>query len=185
MIRATSISNTEGIDNLIAELNGPIVEEIGAQVFSEVELDLAAELTQEPPPIRPGVFKQYATPKQLRYVMAKIRRGEWTGRTGATSAGWSVSYTVNGGNFTLVVMNDEPQARFVYGSLALSSGANPLRFQQKFHQVTGWPQVSPIVNYYFDVAQQRFAELVAERLGGATNNKRFGTTPRQSRKTKY
>lgn len=179
MIRATSVSNTEGIDNLIAELNGPIVEEIGAQVFSEIELDIAAELTMEPPPIRPGVFKQYATPKQLRYVMAKIRRGEWTGRTGATSAGWSVSYAVEGGSFTLVVMNKEPQARFVYGSLALSSGANPLRFQQKFHQVTGWPAGSAIVNSYFDIAQQRFAELVAERLGGTTSTRRGYTSPRR------
>lgn len=179
MIRATSISNTEGIDNLVAALNGPLVEEIGAQVFSEIELDLAAELTQEPPPIRRGVFKQYATPKQLRYVMAKIRRGEWTGRTGATSAGWSISYTVSGGSFTMVVMNDEPHARFVYGSLALSSGANPLRFQQRFHTVTGWPQASPIVNYYFDVAQQRFAELLAERLGGTTSSRRGYTSPRR------
>lgn len=182
MIRATSITNTEGIDNLIDTLNGPIVQEIGQQVFSEIELDLAAELTQEPPPIRRGVFKQHATPKQFRYVMAKIRRGEWTGRTGATAAGWTVSHQVDGQSFVLVVLNAEPHARFVYGSLALGSQSNPLRFQQRFHQITGWPPVAEVVNYYFDVAQQRFAGLLQERLGGkatATSTRRGFTSPRR------
>jgi len=55
---------------------------VETDVRPAVEQVVKQELVPYPPPIRKGVFKLLATPKQFRFVMAKIRRGEWTGRTG-------------------------------------------------------------------------------------------------------
>lgn len=86
------------------------------------------DLKPYPPPIAPGVFKRYATPKQLRYVMAKIRRGEWSGRTGALAKAWAVIVTPIPTGAILDTGNLSRISKYVVG-----------RFQQRFHFVTGWP----------------------------------------------
>src|SRR3990167_7842803 len=53
-----------------------------------LETYMVQYLQPYPRPIGAGVFKRLATPKQIRYVMAKIRRGEWTGRTGGLGRQW-------------------------------------------------------------------------------------------------
>src|SRR3990167_5601384 len=63
---------------------------VETRVQPAVQLVVERELVPYPPPIRPGIFKALATPKQFRYVMAKIRRGEWKGRTGALGKRWHV-----------------------------------------------------------------------------------------------
>ena len=43
-----------------------------------------------PPPIRPGLWAANTTPAQKRAFFAKLRRGEWTGRTGELGNAWTV-----------------------------------------------------------------------------------------------
>lgn len=85
------------------------------------------ELKPYPPPIRPGAFKQLATPKQFRYVMAKIRRGEWTGRTGMLGQAWFTQVLPTMQGAILLAGNRSRIAKFVVG-----------RYIQRFHVDTGW-----------------------------------------------
>ena len=72
-------------------------------------------LAPYPPPIQPGVFKQYATPAQKRAVMAKIRRGEWTGRTGALAEAWRTAYEALSNGASTAIYNASRVARFIIG----------------------------------------------------------------------
>lgn len=86
------------------------------------------DLVRYPGPIGQGVFKALATPRQRRYVMAKIRRGEWTGRTGGLGRRWIVRAVPTAKGAVLEVANTSPIARYVVG-----------RNQQRFHFHTSWP----------------------------------------------
>lgn len=85
------------------------------------------ELVPYPGPIRKGAFRELATPKQFRYVMAKIRRGEWTGRTGELGRKWIVRAVPMQRGSSILVANTSSIAKFVVG-----------RFQQRFHFDTQW-----------------------------------------------
>lgn len=117
------------------------------------------ELSPYPPPIAPGVFKTLATPKQLRYVMAKIRRGEWTGRTLRLQRGW-VSYgepIPEGAR--VFIRNQRSYARYVIGIN-----------QQPFHRVTGWirlqEQDQKVLGHLNGVFINAYRKLQKERVRG-------------------
>jgi hypothetical protein len=59
-------------------------------------------------PSRPFVW---SSDKQRKYVMAKIRRGEWTGRTQQLRNGWKTI----GSGWQQMVVNEVPYAEFVQG----------------------------------------------------------------------
>jgi hypothetical protein len=88
------------------------------------------ELQPYPRPIGAGVFKRFATRKQLRYVMAKIRRGEWTGRTGALGQAWVADSEAIQLGAVVRIRNTSKVATYIVG-----------RRQQAFHADTGWPDV--------------------------------------------
>ena len=132
MIGIETTFNTEPLDRLsIAFKATPeIIQDvvrIDAQplVVDYVETTLSAY----PGPIKPGSFRRHATPKQLRYVMAKIRRGEWTGRTGALKQAWQTLFENVTTGAIIRVRNLSTVAKYIVGDR-----------QQAFHTETGWPK---------------------------------------------
>ena len=49
-----------------------------------------------PPPIPSGYWAAHTSAKQKRAFFAKLRRGEWTGRTGLLGASWRVEKVADG-----------------------------------------------------------------------------------------
>lgn len=116
-----ALSRVQGAPSTLARI-------VETHVRPAVQGVVERDLVPYPPPIAPGVFKRLATPKQRRFVMRKIRAGEWTGRTGALGRSWIVRVTPIATGAILDTGSTAPKARFVVG-----------RHQQKFHFVTGWP----------------------------------------------
>jgi len=127
-IRTTS--DTTGLENYLKALKATpqmVQETVEKDVYPEAQ-KLVAEFAVYPPPIAPGVFKANATPRQFRFVMAKIRRGEWSGRTGKLGRAWRTRFfRVFGEGARILIENTSPYARYVIGIN-----------QQKFHTITGW-----------------------------------------------
>lgn len=99
-------------------------------VLPALDSYMRRDLQPYPRPIAPGVFKRFATRKQLRYVMAKIRRGEWTGRTGAFGREWVTENESIPFGAVVRIRNRSRVAVYIVGSR-----------QQAFHADTGWPDV--------------------------------------------
>jgi len=132
MIQVETIYNTKVLDRLeIAIPATPqIIQEVVNTDVQPVVIDYVQNtLAKYPPKIAPGVFRRHATPKQFAYVMAKIRRGEWTGRTGALGRAWQTVIESTNTGAAIVVRNTSKVARYVVGDN-----------QQTFHTITGWPR---------------------------------------------
>ncbi len=65
------------------------------------------------PPIPPGLWARMTTPKQKAAFFAKLRRGEWTKRTGTLGNAWRVE-RVNDGVYK--VTNPTPYANWIVGN---------------------------------------------------------------------
>lgn len=92
----------------------------------------------------PGAPKyplQWASDKQRRFVMAKLRReGNLPyRRTGALEKSWRADVVLSEGSGTFSVVNDDPSSIYVQGDYA-----------QPMHLATGWPQAAPIISKYAD-----------------------------------
>jgi hypothetical protein len=89
----------------------------------------------------------------------------------------------------MIAQNNTPYGPFVYGGATLSNvgfgsrGAG--RFQQRFHQITGWPLQAQVVNEEYDAMQARFAELynaAVQDMGQAVASRRgYTRTPPRRR----
>lgn len=131
MIEVKTSFNTEPLDRLaIAFKTTPdIIQEVVNADVKPVVVDYVENtLSVYPGPIKPGSFRRHATKKQLRFVMAKIRRGEWTGRTGALKEAWQTVVEAIALGSTIQVRNVSRVAKYVVGDR-----------QQAFHAETGWP----------------------------------------------
>jgi len=122
---------TQVLDTIIQQI------ETTPQHIQQVTADTVLPAMQEyvvlrlapyPPPIGKGVFKMMATPAQRRAVMAKIRRGEWMGRTGALGRSWRAGMEPLDDGARIRIRNVAPYAAFVVGI-----------WQQPFHTHTLWP----------------------------------------------
>lgn len=110
---------------------------------------VAKVLRPYPPPIKPGVFKKHATPAQRRAVMAKIRRGEWTGRTGKLGKSWYTQRQNIPNGAEISIGNSDPKAVFVVGER-----------QQAFHTETGWIRAnSPMEGIALEMAEVFYLDL--------------------------
>lgn len=109
---------------------GIIQRIVVTHVQPALDVYMRRELQPYPRPIGAGVFKRFATRKQLRYVMAKIRRGEWSGRTGAFGQAWAIHSEVVQLGAVVRIRNTSKVATFIVGDR-----------QQLFHADTGWPDV--------------------------------------------
>ena len=77
-------------------------------VESANEYIVNAMQVQPPKPSRPF---QWSSDKQRKYVMDKIRNGEWSGRTQELRNGWKTI----GSGWKQMVVNETPYAEFVQG----------------------------------------------------------------------
>lgn len=158
MIAYTVTTNAAVLDRFTTSLRATpqaIQQIMRTAVEPEVRTYMERELKPYPRAIRPGVFKKFASPKQFRYVMMKIRRGEWTGRTGALEKAWGVTTLNEDSGASVHIFNSDPKARYVVGDN-----------QQLFHADTGWvvtrshaAEVGRLVAYtmsdqYFDYLDQ-------------------------------
>ncbi|PJF38481.1 MAG: hypothetical protein CUN54_10770, partial [Phototrophicales bacterium] len=66
-------------------------------------------------------------------------------RTGETDAGWEMEIKIIGRAVKVIIENNSPAAPWVYGSLAKRGFK---RFQQRFHEITGWPTAQPVVIFW-------------------------------------
>lgn len=144
-----------------------IAEETGQKVAQETEINLVADLQQTPGKVKYPIA--WTTEKQRRAFFATdgFGKGIPTKRTGALANAWIVTFHGEGTRFNVVVQNEVPASRFVYGSLAqnLSQAA---RFQQGFHKTTGWPLASPIVQFWLQEAMNEWRRQMIERISQET-----------------
>lgn len=156
-------------------------------IWRQIEPVLLDELGDEPrqrvyPNDYPGGRLEWTSEKQRRWYWANV--GHPYTRTGHLARNWRTSTQFNGGRVTIIVENPAPAAPFVYGSLAQ---ANALRFQQRFHAITGWQPAKPTVDYWLDVAYREYEDALFARMGalvtGTTVKRRaFTRTPRRRRR---
>lgn len=130
MIEYTTTVNDQVLNTFMSSLSATpqaIQQIMHTDVEPVVRGYMERELKPYPRAIRPGVFKRFASPKQFRFVMMKIRRGEWTGRTGALEKAWATTTLNEDTGASVHINNNDPKARFVVGDN-----------QQLFHADTGW-----------------------------------------------
>ncbi len=77
-----------------------------------VQRDLAG-IENYAPPIAPGVWRANTTRAQQRAFFAKLRRGEWTGRTGTLGASWTVTAQ---GPARYKIANSQKHAGWIVGN---------------------------------------------------------------------
>lgn len=161
MIRVTATFDTQSLESLIAFVDqfADVAYAAFEETVNEIEPVMLAELQDTPG--TPKYPLRWASDKQRKFVMAKLRRDNNLPyrRTGKLAAGWQVSIERNGDTFAMVVSNPASVAKYVYGSLAQNRNA-ALRFQQPFHQDTGWQAATDTVSYW----QQAVAEDYEKRL---------------------
>ena len=98
------------------------VQRIGEQVSkTEFERNLLTKLRNEPG--RPRYPLKWRSKKQLRFVMAKLRRERNIPyqRTGKLKRGWNVTTEKTPDGLIVSVENSTPYARFVTGALPVTS----------------------------------------------------------------
>lgn len=189
MIRQKLTTNTRLIDDLRGYYDSfeSIAREEFNGVWRQVEPVLLDELGYEPPVRRwpgdyPGRRLPFTTEKQRRWYWANI--GQPYTRTHRLSQSWRTSTQFSGGRVTIIVENPAKAAAFVYGSLAQ---VNSLRFQQRFHAVTGWPAAKPTVDYWLDVAYREYEAALLARMdalvtGTTVKRRAFTRTSRRRRR---
>lgn len=159
MIRVTASFDTQALDGLIAFVEQ--FDDVAYMAFEETVADIAppmiAELETEPP--KPTYPLRWKSDKQRKFVMAKLRaEGNLPyRRTGKIRQSWVTELVRNGASFSFIVANTAPASVFLYGSLAQNRTA-ALRFQQPFHQDTGWQAATDTVSYWQNALNEDFAQ---------------------------
>lgn len=166
MIQTIFDVNVEAIDEIAAHIESfnDIAFEIGQEIVDDTGRELEARLEAEPGPVQYPV--EWKSPAQLRMFWATdgFGRGIGAPRSHTLSRSWEVKVERMGAGFTFTVRNPTDYAQFVVGSLARGI-RNPGRFQQPFHQNTGWPLASVIVEFWLEDAGKEFAKRVFNRFG--------------------
>lgn len=159
MIRVTASFDTQALDGLIAFVDQ--FDDVAFEAFEETVADIQPALLAElrDTPGKPKYPLRWASDKQRKFVMAKLRaEGNLPyQRTGKLAAAWTVDIERNGSTFAMVVQNPATAAPFVYGSLAQNRSA-ALRFQQPFHQDTGWQAATDTVAFWQNAVNEDFAQ---------------------------
>jgi hypothetical protein len=81
-------------------------QDLGTEEVNEYIVNM---MQQYPP--KPNKPFQWSSDKQRKYVMMKIRNGEWSGRTQELRNGWKKV----GKGYNQIVVNEVPHAQFVQG----------------------------------------------------------------------
>lgn len=159
MIRIKATFDTRALDNLEAFVDqfADVAYMAFEETVADIEPVMLAELETEPP--KPTYPLRWASDKQRIAVMIKLRKENNLPyrRTGKIRQAWVTELARSGNAFTFTVANTAPASVFVYGSLAQNRTA-ALRFQQPFHQDTGWQAATDTVSYWQNAIQEDFAK---------------------------
>ena len=189
-ITARMTSNLDWLNDAIVVMQdvSHFIEIAGDEAMSDIEEEFLAELQEEPGPTgTPGrkiewtTHPQHGNLQQRAYFASNgFGGGIPTKRTGKLAAAWKIIGKLVGNEWVILVLNPARAARFVYGSLAISNVARAVRFQQKFHAITGWKPAAPIVIRWFGRYQERFEVNINTLIGelGTPAFKQRGITPR-------
>jgi len=186
-VRAEMTSNLDWLNDAIVVMQDlpEFIAIAGDEALSDIEEEFLREL-QEEPRKSTGVKPNWTS--RLQQVAYFASNGFGAGipfkRTGKLAAGWKIIGKLVGGAWIIVVLNPARAARFVYGSMAISNVARAIRFQQKFHAITGWKPVAPIVIKWFGLYQERFQVNMNTLIGelGTPAFRQRGITPRLPKK---
>ena len=166
MIRVTSKISTAPIDALSGFLDSQnqIVGGITAFIYDTYSPELLRALQEQPPPAKKPI--EWTSAKQRRYVMAKLREENNLPyqRTGKLAASWQVQTVSSGGTFQIIVRNDAPPAKYVYGTLARNFDM-ALRFKQRFHTNTGWIDAGEITWFWLLEMEKQFLKEYNDMIG--------------------
>lgn len=103
---------------------------------------MIVELSTEPRPAAKPI--DWTSPKQQRYVMWKLKREGFPGRSHKLAQAWRVVLDFLNGLLggVLSVENNDPAAQFVQGE-----------YQQRMHANTGWPLARLVIRNYQEELQ--------------------------------
>lgn len=165
MIRQT-LTGDDALERDIAFLEdqSQVVYEVVEESVNEIRPFAIDELQYQPS--KPKYPLRWASEKQRRFVMAKLTKENNLPyrRTGKLAEQWRMYLLAQAeGSFSVVIENASPVSKFVYGSLAQDRGA-ALRFQQPFHQDTGWFPATDTVKYWFDALDDMINQKLDERF---------------------
>ncbi len=191
MIRLAVKQNLTVMDDLEAFLESytDIAQEEFQAAVDEV-WPFALDELQTVPPRRqwPGDYPE----GHLEWESERQQRAYWATdgfgkgipypRTGELPAAWAIEPFREADGIGASIVNRNPAAPFVYGSLAKS---NPGRFQQRFHRITGWERMYDTVVFWLDALQEAFVGRMNARLGdlmgGVSARRRAYTRTRRRR----
>ena len=118
------VKGTEALDLIqqLGKVAPALIQDAGIAVGRQLEPVIEADLQQEPPPLAPGVFRQLATPRQFRYVMAKLKAqgqlddgpGHYQ-RTHAATQGWQVVVSARKDGTVITIQNPWRGSIFLWG----------------------------------------------------------------------
>lgn len=125
------------------------------ELTADLEQNILAILSQEPGP--PHYPLRWASARQRRYVMAKLRRENNLPyrRTHRLAASWKVESVLGEGNGLIEASNDALAAPYVYGP-----------YQQPFHYDTGWRDAAHVLADLSDYAQEQVLAFWGEATRG-------------------
>jgi hypothetical protein len=172
-IRSTTTLKSTPIDDLIGYLDSfnEIAQEEFDAVFAPIADSALAELRSTPPPRGSEMFiwstNAEANRRAQRWYFAAVARGDvdTSGghyiRSGKMAEGWIFTQSSSTGGIAVVVENDSPGSRWVYGSLA-QDGA---KYQNPGHGRTGWQVAKETVDFWTEALIEDYLAAMYERLG--------------------
>jgi len=172
MIRYTLTTNTQPLDNAMEFLNKIDLEidDIGEAVIQEIKPELLDELQDMPS--KRSYPNQYPVEwtsdlqRKAYFASGGFGKGIPTVRDDTLINSWEIEWE----NSSIITRNKNKWAKFVVGSLA-KDVSRAARFQQKFHQITGWKLATIPVQEWMKVARFLFEQELKARWKGAVTGR--------------
>lgn len=171
----------EALEAFTASYETIVTEEFNAAVDT-VQPYALADLRTSVPPRRqwpgdyPGGQLEWESEKQRRYWWAVLAEFDSAGnlipyeRSGDIPKAWALERRSGAAVRSVSIVNRNPKSKWVYGSL---SRRNARKFQQRFHNVTGWFVGGERVNFWLDVIQSQTEINVNDRLKDLAGTRTF------------
>lgn len=109
------------------------------------------------PTLAPGAFKRLATPGQKRAFFAKLRAGEWTGRTGTLGRSWTFRAEPISGGYRGIIGNNTTYAVYVQSAAQ----------QQPFHAESKWSTDAMAIEEMNKTGQKHLDRAIGQALSAA------------------
>ncbi len=191
MIRFTAVTETEPLDNALDFLDDidREVEEVGDKILRTTDLELLDALQDTPPKRNPNERVEWTNKhgdhrqRKAYFASDGFGKGIPTVRDNTLIDSWEIFGETSADGFNIVVRNTQKWSKFVVGSLA-KNVARAARFQQKFHQNTGWNLATIPVQEWLEDVQLLFKQEFQARWRGAVTGRFRGQAFTSGRRRK-